>query len=283
MCDGIYLLLEIHTGCIELQPRQPFHSKTSQLHKPPGQEGLQSNLTTSVSPGAGATSTADCLAYTTRRASDIGEWISGKNLASLASRPGKCYRFDCTAIEAHGPRGKHSSILRTTKTNCPNHTSYEQLQNMSSILRKRRPTASGTEIGPSSCTNRGYYRSSSLTTFPSEKTAIHRCGKDVTRHRKGVCRCSPAPQIVFGRDLRTHQTLRSAFLSNRAAISLTYPSQQSKDIEDKLGDLAPWLVKLKDSVATAGVDGNHEEAERRERLTRFVSCLYVLETRANRP
>lgn len=57
---------------------------------------------------------------------------------------------------------------------------------------------------------------------------------------------------------------------------LTHPFQQSKDVEEKLGDLIPWLAKLKDSVAVTGADGNHEEAERRGRLTRFVSCLYCL-------
>jgi len=53
-------------------------------------------------------------------------------------------------------------------------------------------------------------------------------------------------------------------------------TQQSKDVQDKLGDLIPWLVKLKDSVTTAGANGNHEEAKRREQLIRCVSrprCL----------
>ena len=48
-------------------------------------------------------------------------------------------------------------------------------------------------------------------------------------------------------------------------------SQQCKDVEDKLGDLIPWLIKLKDSVTTASADGNHEEATRREQLTRYAS------------
>ena len=54
-------------------------------------------------------------------------------------------------------------------------------------------------------------------------------------------------------------------------ILLTYPSQESKDVEDKLGNLIPWLNKLKDSMVTADADGSIEEAERREELTRFVS------------
>ena len=113
-------------------------------------------------------------------------------------------------------------------------------------------------------------------TFPSEETAGHRCDEDASGHRKGVSRRSPAPQIVFGRDQRTHQALPSPFLLNRATTPLTCPSQQSKDVEDELGDLIPWLIRLKDSVATAGADGNHQEVERRERLMRFVSCPYCL-------
>ena len=52
---------------------------------------------------------------------------------------------------------------------------------------------------------------------------------------------------------------------------LTYPSQGCKDVEDKLGDLVLWLTKLKNSVTTASADGNHEEAERRKELARFLS------------
>ena len=52
------------------------------------------------------------------------------------------------------------------------------------------------------------------------------------------------------------------------------PSQQSKDVEEKLEELIPWLTKLKDGVTTPGADDNHEEAERRERLARFVSYPY---------
>lgn len=53
-------------------------------------------------------------------------------------------------------------------------------------------------------------------------------------------------------------------------------SQQCKDIEDKIGDLIPWLIKLKDSVATASADGNPEEAKGREQLIRcatYPRCL----------
>jgi len=81
---------------------------------------------------------------------------------------------------------------------------------------------------------------------------------------------------MSGRYQCTHQTLRRAFLSNLAQALLTHLPQQIKDIEDKLGDLIPWLTKLKDTVTKTGVDGDHEEAVRRERLTRFASHLRYL-------
>ena len=52
---------------------------------------------------------------------------------------------------------------------------------------------------------------------------------------------------------------------------LTRPSQGCKEVEDKLGDLVLWLTKLKNSVTTTSADGNHEEAERRKELARFLS------------
>ena len=51
-------------------------------------------------------------------------------------------------------------------------------------------------------------------------------------------------------------------------ISLTYPSQGCKDVEDKLGELVLWLTKLNESVTTTNADDNPEEAERREQLIR---------------
>ena len=58
---------------------------------------------------------------------------------------------------------------------------------MSNLLRKRRPTASGTAIEPSSCASPGYYRIPNLTVFNSEETTAYRWSKDASRHRKGVC------------------------------------------------------------------------------------------------
>ena len=67
-----------------------------------------------------------------------------------------------------------------------------------------------------------------------------------------------------------HQTLRGVFLSSPVTILLTHIPQQCKDVEDKLGDLIPWLIKLKGIVMIADANGNYEEMERRKQLTRFV-------------
>ena len=155
-------------------------------------------------------------------------------------------------------------------------TSRKPTSTMSKILRKRRPTASGVEIGPNTCTRLGYYHIHNLKVFCSEETAAHRCGKDVTRYRERVDRCFSASQIVLGGHRCAHKTLRSAFRLDRLAIPLIYPSQESKDVEEKLGDLIPWLAKLRDSVTTVSAEDNHEEADRREKLARFVSCHHRL-------
>ena len=56
--------------------------------------------------------------------------------------------------------------------------------------------------------------------------------------------------------------------------SLTDPFQGCKDVEDKLGELVLWLIKLKDNVTTTGANGNPQEAKGRDQLTRFVSHPY---------
>jgi hypothetical protein len=57
-------------------------------------------------------------------------------------------------------------------------------------------------------------------------------------------------------------------------ISLKYPSQGCKVVEETLRDLVTWLTKLKDSILTTTADDDREEAERREQLTRFLSHPY---------
>ncbi|KAF9784629.1 hypothetical protein BJ322DRAFT_855846 [Thelephora terrestris] len=46
--------------------------------------------------------------------------------------------------------------------------------------------------------------------------------------------------------------------------------EESKDVQDKLGDLIPWLIKLKGSVTTGSAGGSREEAERREEFIRAL-------------
>ena len=163
--------------------------------------------------------------------------------------------------------------MRTTTTNSVS-TPHRRLSTMSNFLRRRRPTADEAQTGPSSCTRSNYRQICKLTDFSSEEAAVHRWDKDASGHRQGVSRCFWPSQVVFGMYRCADQTLRSALPSNRAAISLTRSSQEFKDVEDKLGDLIPWLTKLKGSMATARSDDNREDAERREQLTRFVSHTY---------
>ena len=107
----------------------------------------------------------------------------------------------------------------------------------------------------------------------SKETADYRCYEGVPRHCHGISRCFSSPQSLFGRHHRAHQTLRCTFLLSSTPTPPTGSLQQSKDVEDKLGDLIPWLTKLKDSAALTSLGGNHEEAERRERLKRYVQHL----------
>ena len=78
---------------------------------------------------------------------------------------------------------------------------------------------------------------------------------------------------MSGRRHRPHQTLRCELLSSNPSNLLTDAPQESKDVDDKLESLIPWLTKLNDSVTKSGTDCTHEEAERRDRLTRFVSYI----------
>jgi hypothetical protein len=76
-----------------------------------------------------------------------------------------------------------------------------------------------------------------------------------------------------GRHQCAHEALRSTIPSDRSTISLTHLPQDSKDVEEKLGDLIPWVLKLKESVPAASADGDPEGAKRDEQLILFVSYL----------
>ena len=139
---------------------------------------------------------------------------------------------------------------------------------MPNPLRKQLPTVDGTEITSSSMGS-DYHRIYKLMNFHSKETTVHRCDESAAGYRKRVGRCFPASQIMLRRYQCAHKTLRCASQSDQAAISLIYSSQESKDVEDKLGDLVLWLTKLKDGVLTTSADNNREETERRAQLTRF--------------
>ena len=59
---------------------------------------------------------------------------------------------------------------------------------------------------------------------------------------------------------------------------LTDSSQEIQDIKDKLGDLIPWVIKLKGSLVNANTKADHEEVERRTQLAKFALCLCYLTT-----
>ena len=56
---------------------------------------------------------------------------------------------------------------------------------------------------------------------------------------------------------------------------LTDIPQQSKDVEDELESLIPWLTKLNNSLTKGSADDTQEEAVRREQLLRFVPRFHL--------
>ena len=173
------------------------------------------------------------------------------------------------------PRGVGSSTLQKTTTGLV-FTSCTRLSTMPNLSKKRRPRANEPQIGPSSCTSTNQLQIRNLTDFHSEEAAGHQCDKDALRHRKGVSRRFSTSKIVLGRYRCTDQTLRGVSPSNRAAIPFTRSSQECKDVEDKLGDLIPWLTKLKENITTPHADEDGDDAQRRGHLTRFVSHTHHL-------
>ena len=71
-----------------------------------------------------------------------------------------------------------------------------------------------------------------------------------------------------------HYEVRFHRIASRSL--LIHSSQESKDVEEKLGDLIPWLTKLKDNVMAPSAEDNREEMERLEQLTRFPLHHYLL-------
>ena len=150
--------------------------------------------------------------------------------------PGVWRRGNGTAIQVR-PRGLRTSTSRTTATNLVS-TPRRRFSTMSNLLKKRRPTASEAQVGPSSCMASNYHRIHDLTDFPSEEAAAHRWDKDASRHCQGVGRCFSPSQVVFGMHRRTDQTLRSPLPSNRTAVWLTPHPRNTKTSKKSLGTLS---------------------------------------------
>ena len=94
--------------------------------------------------------------------------------------PGVSRRGGDTTVGAR-PRGIGALTLQ--KTNYVDCAPRGTLHTMSTFLRKRHPTTTGTVIGPSSCTSLAKIAVVTPLTSRSEETATHRCYEDGSRYR----------------------------------------------------------------------------------------------------
>jgi len=93
-------------------------------------------------------------------------------------------------------------------------------KSMSAFLRKRRPTMSGTAIGPSSCTIPTIATVANPLITSSKEAATHRWHEGVSGHRKRIGRRVSSPQILLGRHQCAHQTLRCTSTPNNIPLPL---------------------------------------------------------------
>jgi len=111
---------------------------------------------------------------------------------------------------------------------------------MHNLLRKRRPTASGEQIRPGS----------------SKKQ-----------------RLIDAAKVL----LDVAKESADAFVPLKSCLgcicALIKHYEEYKDVQDKLGDLTPWLAKLKGSIAIACADDNPEGFKRCQELTRTLEDI----------
>jgi len=75
---------------------------------------------------------------------------------------------------------------------------------------------------------------------------------------------------VWAASTHSSNTTRHVCIELYPPASLTDPSQQIQDVKDKLEDLVPWVIKLKDTLTAANAKDDHEE-ERRAQLAKFAS------------
>ena len=138
-------------------------------------------------------------------------------------------------------------------------TSRRRLLTMPDTQSKRSPAVSGAGTAQSSCTRFTNHNIHKLTALLSKGPATHRRNDNSSRHRERIGSRLSTTQILFESHRCVQETLRSASPPNLTAILLTpHPRQQSKDVEDKLRDLIPWLTKLENTVTTGSLDTNPE-------------------------
>ena len=120
-------------------------------------------------------------------------------------------------------------------------------------------------------------------TFPQQRNSA----SSMRQRHYSISRTSP-PMLshlsnrVWEASMRSSNTTKYVSIES-STISLIYPSQGCKDVEEGLGDLILWLTKLKGSVMTTRTDDNREEAERREQLTRFLLHPHPLDDSSQSP
>lgn len=143
-------------------------------------------------------------------------------------------------------------------------------------LKKQLPTADGMETVSNSCTRLNYRRLRKLMAFSQQRNNA----SSMRRRRCWISQMSRPmfsllSNLVWEGLVSSSNTMRCASVGSHK-ISLTHPFQGYKDVEDKLGDLATWLSKLKANGMTTSADVNPEEAERREHMKRFPSHSHRL-------
>ena len=60
-------------------------------------------------------------------------------------------------------------------------------------------------------------------------------------------------------------------ISNFSRASIIDSSQESEDVRDKLEELVPWVMKLREDLGKVGPNEDLQEVERRTQLARLAS------------
>ena len=172
------------------------------------------------------------------------------------------------------PRGAGARTLRATNLVS---TSHLRLSTMSNAQAKRPRAVSGGDTAQCSCTRSSYHRTAhdSLRVRSAKRQRLIDATITLLDIVKESADAFPPLKSCLGAidAFRKHCEVCPCRF---AVISLTCSPQQSKDVEEKLRDLIPWLAALESAVATETLDINPEEVLRRQQLTRLASHLYCL-------